>query len=361
MNVGAPKSGYGSRPGTLPTGGQEIRRLFLKTQITPNLLISCSKNLLISGFLLAGATTILTHGVLAVAVEQSAAPSKLYLTAAASSLVEQGLAAAAPAGPDAASYQEIPSPGVRYLPNVARATNVPWIDSNGWRFARGMRKVSYAKVPAGSASLAAAEAFVFNVDAIINPDPRDLEDLGKMLRFLKANEQAPLPAMVNIGVVDSPSPLLNEVLNLLTRRNLLYKVVAAPDRTLDLNVQLGTPDFPAEAAANPYEFAARVRAKLGDDKRLVRLYGTSTVIARLTGDKSRARLFLLSFASRRQQDVGAQAMRVRLQGRYQPAKVAAYGASPEAKVSDVRHPGTTTEFWVPDFNTLAIVDLEAMK
>ena len=182
-----------------------------------------------------------------------------------------------------------------------------------------------------------------------------------MLRFLKANEQAPLPDMVNIGVVDSPSPLLNEVLNLLTRRNLLYKVVPAPDRTLDLNVQLGTPDFPAEAAANPYEFAARVRAKLGDDKRLVRLYGTSTVIARLTGDKSRARLYLLSFSSRRQQDAGAQAMRVRLQGRYQPAKFAAYGGNPEAKLSDLRHPGTTTEFWVPDFNTCAIIDLEAMK
>jgi hypothetical protein len=48
-------------------------------------------------------------------------------------------------------------------------------------------------------------------------------------------------------------------------------------------------------------------------------------------------------------------------GRYQPAKFAGYGSSPDAKVSDVRHPGTTTEFWVPDFNTCAIVDLEAMK
>jgi len=309
--------------------------------------------------LLIAAATVVTHGVLAAG--QSAAPGKRYLTAAASSLVEQGLAVAAPTGPDAASYQEIPSPGVRYLPNVARATNIPWIDSNGWRFARGMRKVSYTKVPAGSAPLAAAEAFVFNVDAIINPDPKDLEDLGNMLRFLKANEQAPLPDLVNIGVVDSPSHQLDEVLNLLTRRNLLYKVVPAPDRTLDLNVQLGTPDFPAEAAGNPYEFAARVRAKLGDDNRLVRLYGTSTIIARLTGDKSRARLYLLSFSSRRQQDAGAQAVRVRVQGRYQPAKFAAYGGNPEAKVSDVRHPGTTTEFWVPDFNTCAIIDLEAMK
>ena len=318
----------------------------------------------VSALLVAGAAVV-THGVLALAAGQVAAPGKLYLTAAASSLVEQGLAAAAPAGPDAASYQEVPSPGVRYLPNVARATNIPWIDSNGWRFARGVRKVSYANVPAGSASLAAAEAFVFDVDAIINPDPKDLEDLGKMLRFLKANERAPLPDMVNIGVVDSPSPHLDEVLNLLTRRNLLYKVVPAPDRTLDLNVQLGTPDFPAEAAANPYEFAARVRAKLGDDKRLVRLYGTSTVIARLTGDKSRARLCLLSFSSPRQLDAVAQAgvetIRVRLQGRYRPAKFAAYGINREAKVTDERHPGTTTEFWVPDFNTLAILDLEAMK
>ena len=269
MNGGAPRSVRGQ-----DLHQQQARR----ARRSGDLLISYSKNLLISGLLLAGAAVAI-HGVLASAVEQSAAPGKLYLTAAASSLVEQGLASAAPAGPDAASYQEIPSPGVRYLPNVARATNIPWIDSNGWRFARGMRKVSYTNVPAGSASLAAAEAFVFNVDAIINPDPKDLVDLGRMLRFLKANEQAPLPEMVNIGVVDSPSPLLNEVLNLLTRRNLLYKVVPAPDRTLDLNVQLGTPDFPAEAAANPYEFAARVRAKLGDDKRLVRLYGTSTVIA----------------------------------------------------------------------------------
>src|SRR3954469_2006830 len=143
----------------------------------------------VAALVLAGATVV-TRGELALTVGQSAAPGKLYLTAPASSLVEQGLAAAAPTGPDAASYQEIPSPGVRYLPNVARATNVAWIDSNGWRFARGMRKVSYANVPAGSASLAAAEAFVFNVDAIINPDPADLEDLGKMLRFLKAHEQA---------------------------------------------------------------------------------------------------------------------------------------------------------------------------
>jgi hypothetical protein len=327
--------------------------------VPPDLLISCSRLL---NSALRSTLLISTAGVICVVLARPSAQTaagKIYLTPAGSTLIDQGLAAPAPA--DAASYEDIPSPGVRYLPNVARATNVPWIDSNGWRFARGMRKVRYANVPAGSAPLAAAEAFAFNVDAIINPDPKDLEELGQMLRFLKANERPALPVMVNIGVVNSPSPLLNEVLNLLTRRNLLYKVVPAPDRSLDLNVQLGTADFPLEAAANPYEFAARVRAKLGDDRRLVRLYGTSTVMARLTGDQSRARLYLLSFGSRRQQDAGAQAMRVRVQGRYQPAKFAAYGGTPDATVSDVRHPGTTTEFWVPDFNTCAVIDLEAMK
>jgi hypothetical protein len=304
----------------------------------------------------------MTVAVIAVAVATPGAQpatGKIYVTPAASALVDQGLAAAAPA--DAASFQEVPSPGVRYLPNVARATNVPWIDSNGWRFARGMNKVNYAKVPAGSAPLAAAEAFAFNVEAIVNPDPKDVEDLGRMLRFLKEHEQPPMPPMVNIGVVDSQSPLLNEVLNLLTRRNLLYKVVKAPDPSLDLNVQLGTPDFPAEAAANPYEFAARVRAKLGDEKRLVRLYGTSTVIARLTGDKSRARLSLLSFGGRRQQNAGAQAIRVRVMGRYQPTKFAGFGAKPDVTLTDLRNPDNTTEFWVPDFNTCAIIDLEALK
>ena len=142
----------------------------------------------------------------------------------------QGLAAPAPTGSDAAAFQEVPSPGVRFLPNVARATNVPWIDSNGWRFAARAAQGELRKLPAGSAPLAAAEAFVFNVDAILNPDPKDVEDLGRCCGSSKANEQPPLPELVNIGVVDNPSPLMGEVLNLLTRRNLLYKVVPAPDR-----------------------------------------------------------------------------------------------------------------------------------
>src|SRR5262249_15853028 len=158
-------------------------------------------------------------------------------------------------------------------------------------------KVNYDKLPAGSAPLAAAEAFTFGADAILNPEAADVQQLSRMLRFLKSIEQPPLPVMANIGVVDDKSSAMDEVLNMLRRRNLLYGVGGGRGRKLDGNVQLGTKDFPRESAQNPSDFAARVREKLDDDRRLVRLYGTSTIIAHLTGDGNRARLYLLNYMS----------------------------------------------------------------
>ena len=78
-------------------------------------------------------------------IEQSTSAARIFVTGPGTRLVDQRIAAAAPA--DTSGFQDVPSPGVRYLPNVARATNVPWIDSNGWRFARGLRKANYVKVP----------------------------------------------------------------------------------------------------------------------------------------------------------------------------------------------------------------------
>ena len=295
------------------------------------------------------------------AVGAPAGPSRIYLTSVASSLVDQGLAAAPPTGAEAGAFQEVPAPAVRMQANESQATTAPWIDSNAWRFERGLQKANYAKLAAGSAPLAAAEAFTFNVDAILNPDPADLPELGKMLAFLKTVVQPPMPALANIGIVDDHSPAMEEVLNMLTRRNLLYHVVSAPDRNVDLTVQLGTKDFPWESAQNPSDFAARVRAKLGDDKRLVRLYGTSGMIARLTGEGKHARLYLLSYGRGRGQGRGGQqsTIRIRVLGRYQPAHFLAYGAANDAKLVDVENPGNTTEFSVPVFNALAVIDLEA--
>jgi hypothetical protein len=291
-----------------------------------------------------------------------AGQSRIYVTGAASSLVSEGLAAAAPTGSETAAFQPVPNPGVRFQPNEAQATTAPWIDSNAWRFQRGLQKANYAKLSAGSAPLAAAEAFAFNVDAILNPEAADVPELGKLLRFLKTQDQPPLPAMANIGIVDDHSPLMGEVLNMLTRRNLLYRVVPAPDSKLDVTVQVGTKDFPKESAENPSDFAARVRAKLGDDKRLVRLYGTSTIIARLTGDGKHARLYLLSYGrARGGGGGGGQSLRVRVLRRYQPSKFGAYASAADAKLTDVENPGNSTEFSVPAFTICAIIDMDTVK
>ena len=53
-----------------------------------------------------------------------------------------------------------------------------------------------------------------------------------------------------------------------------------------------------------------------------------------------------------------QGIRVRVLGRYKPLSVAAYGAPAETTLADVDHPGDATEFTMPPFRTLAIVDLE---
>ena len=281
--------------------------------------------------------------------------SRFYVTSVAATLVAEGLAAAAPAGVEAARFQQVPAPAVRMQANEAQATTAPWIESNCWRFQRGMRAANYAKLPAGAAPLAAAEAFTFGVDAILNPDPADVPELGKMFRFLKGLDQAPMPVAANIGVVDDKSPAMDEVLNMLTRRNLLYRVVSAPDRKLDVTVQLGTKDFPRAAAANPSDFAARVREKLSDGKRLVRVYGANTTIAHLTTDGKRARLYLLTYGRNRSQ----QGLRIRVLGRYRPTNFAAYGVE-GAKLMDVENPEGSTEFSVPAFNICAIIDLESM-
>src|SRR5690349_11916561 len=131
---------------------------------------------------------------------QTPAPApRVYVTEAGAALVTEGLALPAPAVAEAAGFQTVPAPIVRNVQNEAIATSAPWIDSNAWRFQRGLTKANYATLPAGAAPLAAAEAFAFNVDALINPPPADVPDLGNVLRFLRAHTAPPMPPLANIG------------------------------------------------------------------------------------------------------------------------------------------------------------------
>jgi hypothetical protein len=249
-------------------------------------------------------------------------------------------------------YQTVPSPRMEMRMNQASATSTPWVDANGWRYLRGLKKALYAKLPPGMAPLAAAEAFAYGVDAILEPAPEDDAKLAAMLSFLKSVEAPPLPVRANIGVIDDGTPQLGEVLNLLSRRNLSYKVVTAPDPKLDLNIKVGSDQYPRSAIANPADFAARVREKLKDEKRVIRVFNSSTIISYVTGDEKHTRVHLLNYGRRPSWDV-----RIRVLGEF--SKVSLKEASnPGQQAADVLIADKGTEWTVGELPVYAVVDLE---
>jgi len=252
---------------------------------------------------------------------------------------------------DSSRRVKLPVPGVQYRMDVASATRIPWIDANGWRFARHSDRPYYYDVPRGKAMLAAAEAYAYGADAVVHPDPQDLELFGRMLGFLRRIDQPPLPAMANIGIIDDSSAQTGEVLNLLARRNLLFRVIPAPDPKFDLNVKIGDQDYPRSEAANPAAFSMTIRQKLTDEKRLVRLFGSDVVLARLTGDGTRLRLHLINYSDRK-----VEGLRIRVRGEYPHGRLAAFDVK-NAELADYAAADGVTEFTIPEMNVYAVIDL----
>jgi hypothetical protein len=124
----------------------------------------------------------------------------------------------------------------------------------------------------------------------------------------------------------------------------LYRIVTSPDPKLAVNVRSGSKE-------DPDRFAHKIRAQLGDENRLVRLYGSEVVIARLTGNGSRARLHILNYANR--PVVG---LRVRILGSWGKQTVMAFG-KPDLKLADVTVEAAATEFTLPEVGTYVVVDL----
>ena len=75
--------------------------------------------------------------------------------------------------------------------------------------------------------------------------------VGEMLTFLQGLASVDLPAVADFGVVDDGSAVTGEVLNLLSRRNLLYRIVSAPSPQFPLTVVIGSREYPAQEAADP--------------------------------------------------------------------------------------------------------------
>ncbi len=254
-----------------------------------------------------------------------------------------------------ASRTALAAPGIAGRVDRASATRSPWLTANGWRFLREKGRLYAYDLPAGKAALAAAEAFAYGADAVLAIDPADLDDLGRMLAFLSELPAADLPEVADLGLMDDGTPLAGEVMNLLVRRNLLFRVVDAPAPQWRVNVRLGTSEYPKKEAADPSAFALKVRRQLTDEQRSLRIFGSEVVIGRLTGDAARVRLHLLNYGGR--ETFG---LRIRLRGGWAEGEALVVGKG-RAPLSDPVIADGATEFSLPSMGPYAVIDLTAAK
>lgn len=287
----------------------------------------------------------------------------LLLVAAASTLLQAArIPCVVGSGPCASEVPsdavKVSAPGIRMITRgagTASATAAPFITANGWRFLREPGK-KYVYEASDTSVLAAAEAFAYAADAFVKPNAGALNRLSSFLEFLKTiPEDASLKPAANVAVVDDGSPLLPEVLNLLARRNLLFRVVKSPDPTAGLNVKIGSPAFPEALAANPAKFADEVRTKLTDRKRSLRIYGSESVLGRLETGAVSARVHLLNYTTSNVEQV-----RIRVLGSYTVSHASIFGQE-NAAVADADTQAGATEFTVPVMGPYAVIDLRAVK
>jgi hypothetical protein len=228
------------------------------------------------------------------------------------------------------------------------------VDSNGWRFLRdpGGRFVYHA--PGKAAALAAAEAYVFGVQADVQTDAAGAKPLAEMKSFLQSlTPTGAMPALFNFDYVDDGSPAAGEFMNLLVRTNLLFKVVKQPEADAT-TVALGSAQYPKSEGGNPKLLAEKVRAQVTDEKRLLRIYGNSTVIGRLVGSADHTRLFLLNYEAARNSVDG---IRVRVLGNFPQQHLAEF-QSPDAKLVDYKTSSEATEFTLRELPVIAVIDLQ---
>jgi hypothetical protein len=238
-------------------------------------------------------------------------------------------------------------PRVQYRINEASATRSPWIDANGWRIIRTPGKSFFYQVTGETAALAAAEAFTYGADALISTDASGNTAFESMLDFLRKVPEVDQAPVGDIGVVDDGSDAVGELMNLLSRMNLLYRIEKGANKNLRVNVSVGT----ADEARNPSLAAHKIRSQLGDENRSLRLYGSEVVIARFTSDGRHARIYLLNYSNR-----PVRGLRVRVKGIYAKGDLRVFGIA-GASPADWSNDSGATEFTVPELGAFAVIDL----
>jgi hypothetical protein len=253
------------------------------------------------------------------------------------------------------ALEEASAPGVDRQVQVASATRSPYLIANGWRFIRNRSAKYRYSLPAGKAALAAAEAYAYGADAALQIETTDLESAVKMLTFLRGLPAADLPGVSDLAVVDDQHPLVGEVMNLLARRNLLFAAVNAPDSRYPINIRIGSKEYSEDDASDPNAFALKIRRQLTDERRSVRIYGSETVLCRLTGDDTRIRLHLLNYRGGK-----VDGLRIRLRGAFRKGQASSDQVG-EIPLENFAVSNGATEFSISVMNLYAVIDLQREK
>ena len=265
-----------------------------------------------------------------------------------------GLDATPLAADERAARVALKAPGIAARGDLASATRRPWIDANGWRYQRQPQ----AALLRGGARRQGRAGRGRGFRPRRRPGARDRSrptsrPLGEALALFRALPEGPdLPALADLAVVDDGSFAAGELMNLLARRNLLFRPVPrAPPPTSPLRVELGSKQYPKAEAGNPDALALKIRAQLGDERRSLRVYGSEVVLARLTGDAARLRLHLSTTAAARSR---ACACACAARGRRARPSCSSTARSPSRPrcVQD-----GATEFSLPVLGPYAVVDL----
>ena len=243
-------------------------------------------------------------------------------------------------------------PGVNTEVVVASATRSPWLDTNAWRFRRDFSS-SYVYVGAERRSaLALAEAFVYSANAAVQTGSAHVARAIAMQSFLKGVSDAGAEPLADVVFVDDGSAQAGEAMNLLTRRNILFRRVTAPNQVIDKVVRIGSAEFPKSLAANPSEFAYAVRKWIGDDQRVVRIYGSENVLAYVTSIPGAVRVHLLNYTAN-----SVEGIRIRLKGKYSGVSLRAFEVS-GSQAEDVTHADDAIEFTIREMKEYAVADLK---
>jgi hypothetical protein len=264
---------------------------------------------------------------------------------------------AVPVSPgDLASREVLPAPGIVHRADLVSATRSPWVVANGWRSLRAPAERFRYELPPGTGALAAAEAFAYGEDALLSIDAADLSEVSAMLAFLREVPAAGADAAVgDVGVVDDGSEEMGEVMNMLSRRNLLFEVVKARDRRFPVTVAFGSRAYSRQEAGDPSALALKVRRRLTDGARTIRVYGSEVVITRVTRRADGMRVQLLNYGGRE-----IEGLRVRLRGTYRggEAQVSGIGRVPLDELAVVEG---GTEFSIPRLTIYASVELTTVR